>query len=285
MSSTCVDPRSPDSRVIHWTFLAAHETAPASAIAYIITLKGHHYYNNKDKVDGVDKVDFSEKHSRFIERTLIANLRKWTVSDGGLEVPVGKLGISHPILAWTDLIPEQYDPNRRVGPGMPGGGMTGGSYSGMTGGYPGMGGAEGDMGDAAYGGLAGGEGAGYAPPGIGGTGTGMGKGMGKGMGGYPGGSGGYPGGSGGVAGVPAIPGADGPKFKEAAKKEVKILDRTDFVVQFVWTPTLEKDRKNLDPRVTSTGSTDSAGAATTETPATTPAVPAGAPAASTGAAD
>jgi hypothetical protein len=106
-----------------------------------------------------------------------------------------------------------------------------------------------------------GAGAGYMPPGgeggIGSAGYPGGDPAGLGSAGYPGASG-YPGAEGvgaypgaeGVGGVGTgqVPGGKGPIFKEAEKKELKVIDRTDFVVQFIWTPTVERDRKETDPR-------------------------------------
>jgi len=63
-----------------------------------------------------------------------------------------------------------------------------------------------------------------------------------------GGAGGYPGmAGGGVDGAGQI-GRNGPMLAEQQKEKVQIIDRTDFVVQFVWIPTLEKIRKEVDPR-------------------------------------
>ena len=40
----------------------------------------------------------------------------------------------------------------------------------------------------------------------------------------------------------------GPLLAGDEKQKIRIIDRTDFVVQFVWIPTLEKDRPSTDPR-------------------------------------
>lgn len=228
------------------------DQTPPAGEGYIITLKGHHYFNNKDKHD------FSEIDGLFVEKTLVANLRKWTLQSGGVEVPVGKIGISYPIVAWSLLEREQYDPNRRIGSQMTGaGGYGGGGYTGMG---PGMSG--GMLGSAPGYSAAGGEGSsaadgyaadGYAtggPPGIG-------------TAGYPGGGAGgsYPGIEGGanLAGG-QVAGGKGPIFREAEKKELKVIERTDFIVQFIWTPTVERDRKETDPRVSVTTAADGAAA-------------------------
>jgi len=52
---------------------------------------------------------------------------------------------------------------------------------------------------------------------------------------------------GGAAGTNQI-GLSGPLLEEQQKEKIQFIDRTDFVVQFVWIPTLEKARKLTDPR-------------------------------------
>ena len=60
--------------------------------------------------------------------------------------------------------------------------------------------------------------------------------------------------SGGGNAYQGIPGASGvgqgmqPLLQEKELKEIEIVDRTDFVVQFIWIPTLEKARTAEDPR-------------------------------------
>ncbi len=238
------------------------QTPPTAAKGYIITLKGYHYFNNKEKHD------FSEIDGLFVEKTLVANLRKWTLQSNGVEVPVGKIGISYPIVAWSLLEREQYDPNRRIGSQMTGvGGFGGGGYAGMGAGMPGemltsgpgyMPGAEAAVGSAGY--------PGGDPAALGAAG-------------YPGvgGPGSFPGAEGPGAGPGQVAGGKGPIFKEAEKKELKVIERTDFVVQFIWVPTVERDRKETDPRApVSTGTEEGAapvdgatppdGAATAGTP-------------------
>ena len=41
---------------------------------------------------------------------------------------------------------------------------------------------------------------------------------------------------------------NGPLLAEQQIQKIQEIDRTDFVIQFVWIPTLEKDRKDVDPR-------------------------------------
>ncbi len=229
-------------------FSEVDRTAPATASGYIVTLKGHHYYNNKEKED------FSKIDKRFVENTLVTNLRKWTLNTGIIEVPVGKIGISHPIVAWSLLEREKYDPNMRLGSQMTGmGGPGGGMMPGMDSIYSGAAGG----GDAYFPGL----GAGAMLPG-----SELGAGPG---GGYP--EGGLPGGPGGGQ----IPGGKGLTFKKNEKQAVRIIDRTDFIVQFVWVPTIERDRKEVDPRALAPGESESTAvdgaaapdAAASETPA------------------
>ena len=255
-------------------FSEADRTAPAAAKGYVVTLKGHHYYNNKEKKD------FSEIDKRFIEKTIVANLRKWTLDSNGVEVPVGKIGISHPIVAWSLLEREQYDPNRRIGNQMTGMGMSGGMMAGgmMAGGMMPGGTMPGGM-ESGYPG----ETAGALTPGAdammsrGGIGSGIGA-----AGAMPeapiGPGAGYPG-SNGFPGAMQAPGSKGPIFKEQDKAQIRLIDRTDFVVQFIWVPTIERDRKVLDPRAPqttgdpSTTTTDAAATTTGAEAATIPAVP------------
>ena len=222
---------------------------------YIVTLKGFHYYNNAAKKEA----DFSSTHNGFIESTLIDSLRKWTLNHGGVEIPVGKIGISYPVLAWSVLEREMYDPNRRLGNqmtgsgGFPGGGMMGGMMGGMSGDGMAGEGMAGETDDAAGGGVSGG-GLGLGGGGLGGNLSGPGgmpgSARGRGM------SGGGLGSGMGMMGMGApgmnaggLDGANGPMFRESEKEAGKIIDRSDFVVQFIWIPTIERDRKAEDPRV------------------------------------
>ena len=238
-------------------FAELDQAPPAAEKGYIITLKGHHYFNNKEKHD------FSEIDGLFVEKTLVANLRKWTLQSGGVDVPVGKIGISYPVVAWSLLEREQYDPNRRIGSQMTGaGGYGAGGYAGMPGGSGSGAGylSSGESMGLAEG-YAGADPAGIASPGYPGTGV---------PGAYPGMEGG-PGAAGGQ-----VPGAKGPVFKEAEKKELKLIDRTDFVVQFIWKPTVERDRQDVDPRVpVSAGSDGDAASVDGAAPAPDGTAPAG----------
>jgi type IV pilus assembly protein PilM len=253
---------------------------------YIVTLKGYHYFNNTD-----NPTDFPLE-GQFVTDTLVRNLREWILQRDGVEVPVGKIGISHPVLAWSDTNKEKYDPNQRLGAGNPGFTGGGGMGMGMGMGSMGMGGGGSDM---MMGEGGGGDMSGYAPPGgsdgsgglgsgglgMGGPGMGAGgPGMGSmgmggpGMGG-PGmgmGSGMMGPGMGGAGAGGGIGSGQGPMFKGKEKKEVKEVDRTDFIVQFIWIPTIERNRKEKDPRTPEATAGDSTSPSQTEVPAesTTP---------------
>jgi hypothetical protein len=55
-------------------------------------------------------------------------------------------------------------------------------------------------------------------------------------------------------------------FEEKKRGEVREVERTDFVVQFIWVPTIERDRKAEDPSLAKS-------AGTTGQPAAPPATP------------
>jgi len=269
-------------------FAVPDQTAPAAAPGYIVTLRGFHFYNHKD-------LPFEATDRRFVESAFVSNLRKWTLDAGGVDVPVGQLGISYPIVAYCLKSPMQYDPNQPTSGMMTGGGMMGGGMmDGMLGGSgadggdlassggvgmpPGMSGGAGmmsgagmrsgmgppGMGGAAMGppGMAGG--AAMGPPGMG-SGAGM---MGPGKRGAPG-----AGGEGTGNDPNQLTGAQGPIFQQQEQKQLQVLDRSDFVVQFIWTPTVDRDRKPEDPRMTAAATAGGGDAAAA------PADPAAAPAA------
>ena len=184
--------------------LEEQETGPTGE-GYIITIKGVHFYNTDD---------FRKNGRNFVNNTLIANLRQWTIDktgDGGELIPVGQLGISHPIVVHATKKNVVFDPNQ--------------SSSNAA-----MAGAMGDPG--AY------EGG----PGYGGGGMGPGGGLaGAYDGNYEGGPG-YgagPGGPGGTGGAAQTPLDD----LEEDKRELIDLVQTDFTVQFAWVPTPVDDRK------------------------------------------
>ena len=203
---------------------------------YIVTLTGYHYYNSPD-VKEYEKLGVN-----FVEDTLAANLREWTLDDGnGKITAVGQLGISHPIVVDHDDITQIYDPNARLGgAGGAAGGMggMGGSYGGEYDDGAGMGGAgKGSMGGMGGPSMDGGglSGSGYGSPTMGSGGPSMG-GM-KGGPSMPGGSeGGYSGGQ-----LPsALTPLEGSVEQKDERKEVLV---TTFVVQFAWVPVAEADRQ------------------------------------------
>ncbi len=239
-------------------FMGKDAEAAPSGKGYIVTLRGYHLYDNRDKIDGKDKVPFEERGSLFTRNTLMTNLREWVIERGGVETPVGKIGISHPIVVSNVPGKFRYDPNARIGE--QGTMMTGGGASGMG---MGMGAGMGMMGgDSGYG-MGGDAGAagmmsgmmtpgmstpGMMTPGMGGGAAGLGApGMGAGGLGAPGyGQAGM--GAQGLSGGPAPSGAGGRvQFADEERAEIKILDRHDFVLQFVWKPTIERDRAATPP--------------------------------------
>lgn len=225
------------------------ETAPKGP-GYIITVNGYHFYNTEE-----EGVDYKKYGINFVEQTFIEKLRQWKLDDGsGVTVPVGQLGISHPLVVYTLDQKIQFDPNARLGGvGGAAGGMGGGYGGGMSGGY----GAEGG-GYGGEGGGYGGEGGGYeggssgmgGPPGMGGP-SGMG-GPGA-MGAAPGtggmgmaGAGGYGGEGAGSSGM-TRPGQGPIDSIEDEKAEIQTITKTKFVVQFVWTPLAEDERTDSPP--------------------------------------
>jgi len=209
-------------------------TPPKSEVGYIVTLTGFHLHNN-------EKTEFPMRNRLYLENTLLKNLRQWELNSDGVTVPVGKIGISHPILAFAISNKIPYDPNQRVGnqmTGIPGGG---GGYAGPVGGG--------------------------ATFGLGGLGR-RDKDEDDELGTGPGYAGNNPGLQSGVGGIPGVgrPGMGGPVLADSEKKNMQIIEQTDFVVQFVWIPTLGKDRSDKDTRALAADGT-AAGTALAETPA------------------
>ncbi|MGV2340687.1 MAG UNVERIFIED_CONTAM: hypothetical protein LVR18_44120 [Planctomycetaceae bacterium] len=161
-------------------FSKIDQTPPAAAVGYVITLKGFHFVQSQ-------RYPVRSKAQRFVGTHFIENLRKWVVNSGGVDVPVGKIGISHPIIAWFDTNDVRYDPNL----GKADGGLSGGPGGGMMpGGLSG-----GDM-------LSGGESGGLAPGGLAGGNYGSAPSLPGGLAGPP--SGGGIGGPGGLSGPPGL---------------------------------------------------------------------------------
>lgn len=183
------------------------ETGPTGT-GYIVTLTGHHFFNNSQN-------DYEKIGRNFVQDTLAENLRQWTLNtSSGKPTPVGQLGISHPVIVFAQNLPYIYDPNARVGaPGAAGG--MGMGMEGMGMGMEGMG-MEGGPGMEVgnY------EGGGAMPGARGGMGTGRG----------PGGK-----------SLDPIEGIDEDKDE---KREILM---TRFVVQFAWVPVSEADRQENPP--------------------------------------
>ncbi|MCH2200677.1 MAG: type IV pilus assembly protein PilM [Fuerstiella sp.] len=89
-------------------FLGDDADKPPAGEGYIITLAGHHYHNDPS-------LSFRDIEDAFLESTLVKNLRNWTIEREGFKVPVGQLGISHPIIIWSESNAAEFDPNDRSG--------------------------------------------------------------------------------------------------------------------------------------------------------------------------
>ncbi|MEZ6032494.1 MAG: type IV pilus assembly protein PilM [Planctomycetaceae bacterium] len=225
-------------------------TPPTVKEGYIVTLTGFHLHNN-------EKAEFAMRERLYLENTLVKNLRQWELTSGGVTIPVGKIGISHPILAFSITNEIPYDPNARAGGSMTGGPRGGGGYGMGFGNRQAATGGDGPAQMGATLGMAMGFGNRGMGPGMGGSGNAPGGGMGVGLGrrrdrdidDEDGGGNGYP----GIPGTPGMGQGMQPLLQEKELKEIEIIDRTDFVVQFIWVPTLEKarDEKDLRPLVTS----------------------------------
>lgn len=180
---------------------------------YIITLRGHHFFNNRDVHD------FRNLGRFFVKHTLVENLRQWKLdgSDGG-GTPVGQMGISHPVIPYSLDTKYMYDPNARAGSSGNGMMSSGGGYPGMGAGGGGYeGGGRGGGGGEYEGSSSGAEYPGTSGAGMGGRGT-------------------------GPASLDPLEGG-----LEDEKNEIRPIDKTDFVVQFAWVPILASERKENPP--------------------------------------
>ena len=189
---------------------------PPTGEGYVFTITGYHFHNN-------DSLNLGDTGEDFIDHTLRDNLRKWIIEKSGTQIPVGQIGISHPVVVFYKTTPFLYDPDARIGnPAMNGGMMTpGGGYEGV--------------GRSAYSSGGAYEGGGYE------SGT-----MSEGYGGPSG----YPG-SGSGLGTPDSS-QTGPALGpldsiDEDEDRRRMIPRTDFVLQFIWKPTLEQDRLELPP--------------------------------------
>ena len=208
----------PESRLAD--FDIRDRTPPEKKEGYIVTINGFHLHNFKDPT----AEEFKMQNRLYLENTLLKNLRQWELDSGGVTVPVGKIGISHPILAFSIKTPVPYDPNERAGGAMTGGPRGVGGFAGGGGGAPlmsgGLGRSRRDYDEEES--LGGGNNYLSSSP---------------------------------LGGVGAI-GTTGPLLVETELKEIVLVDRTDFVVQFVWIPTLEDERQDVDPRPAVVDGTD-----------------------------
>lgn len=249
-------------------YLAADDDKEAgpSGEGYIFTLRGQHWHDNPERPD-------TETDIGYIKHFFLANLQKPTIKRPGWpERPVRNLGIKYATIMNYQvskvIMPSpgpRNEPVSRFAGNTPGGmGGVGGGYAGPSdglagmpgdiGGIPGVGGGlsgaptaggnlqtilnqasagqRGPGGGAAYGSGIGGTyegGAAYGGPGGAGA---------YGSGGYDGA--GYGAGA-GAGGVPANPYAPttiktAPSALGASGMEIRQIDQTDFVIQFIYTP-------------------------------------------------
>ena len=83
----------------------ADKTVPPSGEGYVFTLECVHHHSGDDIT--------TQAGIGYVEHTLLKNLKEWTIqpADGSPPVPIGKIGISHPvILGDYDQRPITYDP-------------------------------------------------------------------------------------------------------------------------------------------------------------------------------
>jgi type IV pilus assembly protein PilM len=79
-----------------------------SGEGYIFTLRGYHLYNH-------DSIDFRDAGVEFIKDTLADNLKQWTIERDGISIPVGQLGISHPVVVYDLDDTILWHPSDRLG--------------------------------------------------------------------------------------------------------------------------------------------------------------------------
>lgn len=198
------------------------EKAPTGE-GYIVTLSGYHFYNSKD-------VDYKTVGVNFVEQQFIEKLRKWEVTDtDGQTTPVGKMGISHPLVVHYEPGKMMYDPNARIGGAGAANAMGGGGYG------------AGMMGAGGMGGMMGAGGGGYEGGGDGGSGM-MGAGSSGEGGGMMGSGMSMGGGPGGMTGAPSGKNLGPIDSEEKKQEEAREIAVTRFVVQFAWVPVAESER-------------------------------------------
>ena len=79
-------------------------TAPEGP-GYVVTLTGRHYH---------DGGSVETRDTGYLQSTVMANLRKWTIGTPVGPIPVGKQGISHPALQPITEKTIKYDPEGRT---------------------------------------------------------------------------------------------------------------------------------------------------------------------------
>ncbi|MEZ6121743.1 MAG: type IV pilus assembly protein PilM [Planctomycetaceae bacterium] len=195
-------------------FSEADREKPPTGKGYIVTLTGHHFFNNEEMA----RERYREIGRNFVNNTLVSNLRQWKLggSTGDKGVPIGQMGISHPIMVYSkDFDNHLYDPDARLTAKSGMGGPGGSPYSGMEAGM------EMSPPTSNYE-----SGSPYSP---GGESS------------YAGGGSPYPGGPGGGVAKKNLGPLEGAIDEKTSRAQY--ITRTDFVVQFVWVPIPEADRK------------------------------------------
>ncbi|MEM9703037.1 MAG: pilus assembly protein PilM, partial [Planctomycetota bacterium] len=76
-----------------------------SGPGYVVTLRGVHYHDGSSPED---------RDAGYLRRTILKNLREWTIDTPLGEIPVAKIGISHPALLPIEARKFKYDPNGKL---------------------------------------------------------------------------------------------------------------------------------------------------------------------------
>jgi hypothetical protein len=206
---------------------AAEQNVPPTGPGYVVTLVGEHFHNNEEVKDGLGI------RADYVANTLLKNLKLWTAQQTGTPtpVPVGQIGISHPVIIedyttqvpdprnFTELKIDDGNPFGRSGP------------AGSSGAYPEGGGeylpAEQPMAFGPAGGHGGGSAGGTVPFG--------------------------PAGAANRASIGAI--INQPNQPTTDEMRYEPIDKTSFTVQFVWRPTAQEDRTEKRPEPTEEAAT------------------------------
>ena len=218
-------------------FLEDDGTTAPTGEGYIVTLSGHHYRNAKS-------LHFRKVEEAFVKDTLVTNLRRWTIDQGTFETPVGKLGISHPIVIWSDSVKEAYNPDTRaqgIGPGLTKGrGAARGTFGGD-------GDGDEDFGSSAM----------SRQPGMSVMGTRRGAAFGSGDI-FGGGDGDEDFGDGNLGGGRPQRFGNQPRIlvpideMDDEENQWQVVTRTEFQLQFSWVPVLDENRSDEAPLASAT---------------------------------